>query len=145
VGLGDALRSAPPDERLGLLGSRLQEHVGQVLGLPPSRIDLREPLNGLGFDSLMSIELRNRIQADLGFELPLGRLMEWPTVGELAASLARQFEAGEAEDRAQPEPETTQEVAAERAEDLPTSLDGLSDEQVSAMLGRALAQREGRQ
>ena len=39
----------------------------------------------LGFDSLMSIELKNRIESDLGVSVAMARLIQGPTLLELTA------------------------------------------------------------
>ena len=46
-----------------------------MLRLEPDRIDPARPLNTLGLDSLMAIELKGGVEADLGTILPLTSLM----------------------------------------------------------------------
>jgi hypothetical protein len=45
----------------------------------------------LGMDSLMAVELKNRLEAELGVTLPLIRLIQGPSVSELATWLAEQL------------------------------------------------------
>ena len=53
--------AAEPAARHRLLRSYLSEQVARVLGLSASRLDVEQPLSNLGLDSLMAVELKNRI------------------------------------------------------------------------------------
>ena len=44
----------------------------------------------LGFDSLMAVELRTRVEADLGITLPLVDLLQGPSVAQLGGRLLEQ-------------------------------------------------------
>lgn len=67
----DRLLAAAPEERKPLLESSLRELFAKVLGFPAAKVDLQQPLYSLGLDSLMAVELRNRIEANLGVVVPL--------------------------------------------------------------------------
>jgi amino acid adenylation domain-containing protein/thioester reductase-like protein len=58
--------------------------TAQVLGLSENHLDAHEPLDRLGLDSLMAIELRNKIEGDLGVTLPVSEFLQGPTVIQLA-------------------------------------------------------------
>src|SRR5262249_36642402 len=75
-------------KRQALLESYLQQQIARVLRLAPSRIDLRTPLNTLGMDSLMAVEFRNRLEADLGLTLSATLVWGYPTVAALTPHLA---------------------------------------------------------
>jgi len=62
-----------------------RDRVAEVLRLEPGRIDLERPLDSMGLDSLMAIELKSGVEADLRTSLPLTSLLEGPTITELAA------------------------------------------------------------
>jgi acyl carrier protein len=82
------LREAPAAVRRELLGEHLGRTVARVLGLPPA--EAPEPQCGffeLGLDSLMAIELRNRLAADLGCPLPPTLTFQHPTLEALADHL----------------------------------------------------------
>jgi acyl carrier protein len=55
--------------------------------LDPSRLDRSKALGEMGVDSLMSLELRNRLEIDLGIELTVTLLFTYPTVTALAGHL----------------------------------------------------------
>jgi NADPH:quinone reductase-like Zn-dependent oxidoreductase/acyl carrier protein len=88
----ERLQNTIPEERLPLLERHLMEQVGVVLHLEPSRIDRTAPLQSLGMDSLMSLELRNRLEASLGLKLSATLVFTYPTVGALAELLLSRLE-----------------------------------------------------
>ena len=60
--LMDRLDDASPTRRREMLLAFVAEQVAQVLAAPSAAaIDSRQPLNELGLDSLMAVELRNRL------------------------------------------------------------------------------------
>jgi len=67
----DQLLAAAPEERRPLLESSLRELFARVLGFSAAKVDLQQPLYRLGLDSLMAVELRNRLEANLGVVVPL--------------------------------------------------------------------------
>ena len=84
----ETILAASPGERLQLLEAFLAAHVARVIGLSVDRIEVRQPLNSLGIDSLMSIELKNRIEAELGVFIPVVKLLEGPSIAEFAEFLS---------------------------------------------------------
>ena len=118
--------------RRSLLESHLQEQLGQVLRSDPSRIDRDIPLTKLGLDSLMALELRNRLESSLGLSLSATLIWAHPTIAALASHLAQKMEIP-----LEPQPETKNEadviaVAALSADEtrtlLAAELDDLPEE-----------------
>jgi acyl transferase domain-containing protein/aryl carrier-like protein len=89
----EMLLAAEPEQRQPMMESFLQEQLARVLGLAPSRLDRQRSLMSLGLDSLMAVELKNRIEAHLGVLLPVASLLQGPNVTELAAELLAQLTA----------------------------------------------------
>ncbi len=86
------LEAAPPEEREELLLEHVRGQAARVLRVPPERpLDARQSLNELGMDSLMAVELRNRLGVAVGRTLPATLLFNHPTVAQLAAFLGREF------------------------------------------------------
>lgn len=82
------LRAALPVERDGMLRSYLRDLARQTLGYGESEpISLDQPLNEQGFDSLMSVDMRNRLNRGLGTVLPASLLFDYPTLDRIARYL----------------------------------------------------------
>ena len=88
---GAAILAAPPAERQRLVQAHLQREVARVLGLAVSKLDVNQPLNTLGIDSLMAVELKNRIESDLRVAVPLIKVIQGPSVAELTVLLLNQL------------------------------------------------------
>ncbi len=76
--------AAPPPERLPLVADYICEQVAQVFGTTAAQIDRETPLTQIGLDSLMAIELMNRLESNLGINLPMGQFLQGPNINELA-------------------------------------------------------------
>jgi microcystin synthetase protein McyG len=78
------LKSIPADERREDLTRLVQSHVSKVLELNASQpIKQQQGFFELGMDSLTSVELRNRLQVDLGVSLPSTLAFDYPTLETL--------------------------------------------------------------
>jgi acyl transferase domain-containing protein/NADPH:quinone reductase-like Zn-dependent oxidoreductase/acyl carrier protein len=89
IGIREELEQAPPGRRRReLLEAHLQEQAAHVLKLMPSRIDPTKPLQTMGLDSLMGLELRNRLEAGTGITVPATLIWKYPTVRLLAPQIA---------------------------------------------------------
>ena len=59
--------------------------------LSASRLDVQQPLSNLGLDSLMAVELKNRIAVDFGVNVPMVTFLSGPSVEQAAAQLLHQL------------------------------------------------------
>ena len=82
---------ASATERPKLLVGYIQKQVAQVLGLARSQLDIQQPLNYIGFDSLMAVELRNRMKSELAVELSVATFLEGLSVSSLATHVMQQM------------------------------------------------------
>ena len=155
-GLKDALRRAGTEERRRLIESYLRDQTAGKLGLEPSRLDVEAPLNRLGVDSLIAVELRTQIERDLGIVVPVVQLLDGPSVARLADWLDERLSGA---DPGQPEPTEAAEaratppdgvpapqengVAGSRWIDLLAQVPEVSDDDVDELLREVLAAREG--
>jgi acyl transferase domain-containing protein/surfactin synthase thioesterase subunit/D-arabinose 1-dehydrogenase-like Zn-dependent alcohol dehydrogenase/acyl carrier protein len=89
------LVTADPAGRAAMLTEILLLQVAQVLRLPETQIAPSAPLTTLGMDSLMGLDLRNRIESVLGIRLPASLLLTHPTVNGLADHIKCEIEDGE--------------------------------------------------
>lgn len=86
----EQLQVARPNERHKLAIDFLRDKVQQVMGLD-SRPDIRLPMQELGMDSLMAVELRNAISHAMGRAIPVAVMFDFPTIQKLAGYLAEQL------------------------------------------------------
>jgi myxalamid-type polyketide synthase MxaD len=87
------LAAAPSGaERAALLETVLQDHVARVLKQPVARIELTRPLRAMGLDSLMALELRNRLETLTGLRLPATLAWNYPTILDIVPFLASRLE-----------------------------------------------------
>jgi acyl transferase domain-containing protein/NADPH:quinone reductase-like Zn-dependent oxidoreductase/NAD(P)-dependent dehydrogenase (short-subunit alcohol dehydrogenase family)/acyl carrier protein len=88
------IEQAPVARRRGLVLAHVQAQVLGVLGLPPaSAPDPQQGLRDLGMDSLMAIELRNRLQRGVGATLPPTVAFDFPTIAALTDYLLENVQA----------------------------------------------------
>jgi NAD(P)-dependent dehydrogenase (short-subunit alcohol dehydrogenase family)/acyl carrier protein len=82
------LQTVPVHMQQHLLITAMRASVGKILGLDAAvAVDPERPLNELGLDSLMAIELRNALGLALGQRLPATLLFDHPTMAGLADHL----------------------------------------------------------
>jgi NAD(P)-dependent dehydrogenase (short-subunit alcohol dehydrogenase family)/acyl carrier protein len=81
----ETLAAVPRSRVRTLIVDHLRELARLVLGLPVSHfIDEQQPLMKIGLDSLMALELRNKIAEAFGRPLSATLLFDCPTIGALA-------------------------------------------------------------
>jgi acyl carrier protein len=86
-----ALENLSPVERRAALERHVFESLARVLHLSAGRIDAHAPLRGYGMDSLMSLEIRNRLEASLGLRLSASLLYTYSTTATLVDHLLDQM------------------------------------------------------
>ncbi|MFE2177619.1 SDR family NAD(P)-dependent oxidoreductase [Kitasatospora sp. NPDC059462] len=85
------LRAAPEERWPELLEAKVQELAGRVLRLDTGAVDRDTPFKSLGLDSLMGLELRNRLEAAFGLRLSPTLLWTYGTPRALSAVLAERL------------------------------------------------------
>ncbi len=129
-GWREKLADLPPNQQRQFLLEHINLQVVKAIGLEAGQqIDPRQPLNELGLDSLMAVELRNMLSTSLQLErsLPATLVFDYPTINALTDYLAKdvlKIETQKVEEKA------TSEI------DLLANLENLSDEDVARMLSQ---------
>jgi len=91
VSMTALLAAANPQDRRGMILAHVTEQLMATLGQDRSRpIEPKRKLADLGMDSLMAVELRNRLQMSFGISLPATVGFEYPTLEALSEYLATQ-------------------------------------------------------
>jgi acyl carrier protein len=111
----------------------VRREAAAVLGLATAQtIELRQPLNELGMDSLLSVEFRNRLATALDKPLPATLLFDYPTVETLAGFLGRDVLATD-------DPKVPDDAGATPPESVIDRVAELSDEDVDRLLAQRLS------
>jgi NAD(P)-dependent dehydrogenase (short-subunit alcohol dehydrogenase family) len=82
------LLETEPAARLNVLERFLTDQLAAVLRLPVSRVDPDRPMGSMGLESLLALELRNRLESRLGLRLSATIVWNYPTISGLAGYLA---------------------------------------------------------
>jgi thioester reductase-like protein len=102
----------------------LAEQVAKVLRIPAAKIDPRRPLNEIGVDSLMAVELIHQVESQSGIAIPTSQLMSGaPSVQKLAELLHVNIMGGQVESAA---PAATVGTAADFVQDASLERSGIT-------------------
>ncbi|WP_455681762.1 type I polyketide synthase, partial [Streptomyces violascens] len=83
--LRDRIGALPPAEQEQALLTMVREEAAHVLRHPsPDTVDARRAFREQGFDSLMAVDLRNRLSVATGLQLPATLLFDHPTAAAVA-------------------------------------------------------------
>ena len=94
------LDAAEPGQRPLRLASAIADEIRAVLrSIDP--LDHDQAMESLGLDSLMALELRNRLEAGLGITLPVALVWAYPTISGLASALCARMGYEPADDAAE--------------------------------------------
>jgi acyl carrier protein len=120
------LAAAAADQRRVRLRAFIVARIATILGRADAEVDPEQPLNSLGFDSLMAGELSLDIEDGLGIIVPMERFREVPNIELITTLLLTQLEEEEG-------------LSATRA----ATVDAMSDDEVEREL-RARLEQPGR-
>lgn len=91
--LREQLSQTPLNRRRAVLLDAIRTHARAVLGLAPDDVvEAHEPLNQMGLDSLMAVQLRNILSDTSGLALPATVIFDHPTIAALTDFLFQQLD-----------------------------------------------------
>ena len=86
------LREIPSGQRLGKLVQWIQMEIAQVIGLPEGELPSTQiGFFDMGIDSLMSVDLKNRLSKQLGLDISPTLLFQHPNIDSLGEKLIHQL------------------------------------------------------
>lgn len=65
----------------------LKGKIADLLGYSPGKLDIEQPINTLGLDSLMAIKIKNSLEEVLKIQVPIREILQGCNIAELANSL----------------------------------------------------------
>jgi acyl carrier protein len=132
-GLLELLEEAPAERKFTVLLQHVRANALSVLGVPSGHpLDNDQGLRDAGLDSLMALELKNRLQQSVNQPLPATLAFDFPTIAALAGFLADEVLKLRTSEPAAP-------AAAPSAAAPVDDLDALSDEEAAALLTEELS------
>lgn len=141
------LAATPESARRALLATHVRTQIAAVLGLDePEQIGQRLGLFDLGLDSMLAVELRNRLQKSLGRKFRTTLLFDYPTLEALTGHIAEALLPGLCE----AEPHRNQDALApaqassdaQRLSQVRSEVERLTEAEVEASLAAELAALE---
>jgi acyl carrier protein len=82
-----ALIGAEQAQRLPLVVTYLRQRAAAAAGMPPETVSADQPFTALGLDSLRLLQLKQRIETELGVVVPLEHFIDYQTAKALAAPM----------------------------------------------------------
>ncbi len=134
----EQLEALAPDKRGEALVAAVRDQVIRVLGLDPAQpLGAHQNLVQIGMDSLMAVELSNRLKNMIGKTLPATLAFQYPTIQALCEYLSKDV-FSHLGDGAQTAPQGAAAAGLEQEEAarLLENLDALSDDEVDELLRR---------
>ena len=126
------LLAALPGERTDILVDYLRQQLVHILRLSnPENLDRRQRLMDLGVDSLLALELKNRLQTGLNLDtnLPSTLIYDYPTIEAVVGYLEKVLFGSDPEPVVSAEP-----TAPDPRETGAAELDNLSEEEIESLL-----------
>jgi acyl carrier protein len=116
-----SIRSAAPKQAHRLLRGVVTDQLAAVLRLRSEQLTATKAFRSLGLDSLMGLELRNRLERTLELKLSASVIWNYPTIEQLCAYLGGQLQL-EAAEPAKKIPTVTHNGLAAESTDLADEL-----------------------
>jgi acyl carrier protein len=138
------LMSTAVEQRPEMLRTYLTGITANIMGSSPGKLDIRQPITNMGLDSLMAVELKNRIEMELKIVLPMMELLQGPTILQLTEELMNRLPGIDSSPEAITIPNEIRNdsLSSSTTSQLLSSIDELSDDQVDTLLDELLSEQE---
>ena len=82
-----------PQEKPSILSIKenIKQHIAQITKIPSSKIKEDDTFKSIGIDSLMALQLKNKIQVDYQLNLNIASVWSHPTVEKYANFIAEEL------------------------------------------------------
>ncbi len=87
----DQIKASSLEESQSLLMTYIQKQIAKVLAITTSELNIDQPLNKMGLDSLMVVELRNRLKAELEINIPITKFLDGVSIVGLTNFIGEQL------------------------------------------------------
>ncbi|MHC5598559.1 MAG: type I polyketide synthase [Nostoc sp.] len=87
----DQIKANSPEQNQSLLITYLGEQIAKSLGITTSALNIIQPLNQMGLDSLMVVELKNRLRTELKINIPITKFLDGVSVVDLTKFVSEQL------------------------------------------------------
>ena len=87
----EQLKAASPSKIENILLTHFQNEIAKSLRTSASEIGLQKPLNSMGLDSLMAVELRNMSLVKLGIDIPTVKFIEGLSIADIVTEVKGQL------------------------------------------------------
>jgi amino acid adenylation domain-containing protein len=87
-----ALLEAPLADRIQGVETFLLDTIAGVLQIPAARVDAQQPLNAMGFDSMMAAQVKVGVERALGVDISIVHFLDGASIHALAVSVAEGLE-----------------------------------------------------
>ncbi len=134
------LREVNSEARTSMVHHALVSKVSHLLGIPEGQLPCDTPLLELGLDSLMAVELRNWIEAQMEINVPISVLMRGGTIVKLTKQVCDAVDGEKESSQGNAGPEEVPAISSEQANNLLAQLPDMSDDQVSELLAKMMNQ-----
>lgn len=92
----DAVLQVPGEQRQEVMEQYVRDQVVRMLGPAARKLGVDQPLTSLGLDSLMAVELRNRLRTDVSADVPVQVFLDGSSISRIATLLLVQLMLAEA-------------------------------------------------
>jgi malonyl CoA-acyl carrier protein transacylase len=87
----DQIKASSQEQSQSLLMSYLSQQIARALGITTSGLNVMQPLNQMGLDSLMVVELKNRLRTELEINIPITKFLDGVSVVDLTKLVSEQI------------------------------------------------------